>query len=381
MRTLLFILIQVALFTLLAFWYQQNPGDLRIDWLGYRLEMSIAIFLILTALLIGLFYTFVRLVLNIFHLPSFFRARYAKYNQMLGVHAIEDSLVAYLAQDARLLKKTGKYVGSFLKSSPLNFFFRAEAALLNEDYPKASALFKTLTQHDSMAFVGYYGLMRLALTQQDLSRAIVYGDLALAQNPEALPIRKKIANLSLETQNYERALEETKLLLRQNPKSVSLLKKKSIALYHLAQEARAQNKSRQGLEFTEQALKITPEHQDLVILHIKLLRDLRKERAAAKALEKAWQIAPQENYLSLYLTIKGTKTDLEKFKSIQNLVSFAPDHPESHLATATYAIKAQLWGPAHDALNKLIDKGIKSKAVYILMDSLEKAERKKGAGN
>tara|TARA_R110002095_G_scaffold129785_4_gene112549 strand:- start:26 stop:1156 length:1131 start_codon:yes stop_codon:yes gene_type:complete len=376
MRTLLFILIQVALFTLLAFWYQQNPGDLRIDWLGYRLEMSIAIFLLLTSLLVALFYTLVRFILNIFHLPAFFRARYAKYNQMRGVHAIEDSLVAYLAQDSKLLKKTGKYVGSFLKISPLNFFFRGEAALLNQDYPKASALFKTLTQHDSMAFAGYYGLMRLALTQQDLPKAIVYGDLALAQNPEALPIRKKIANLSLETQNYGRALREITLLLKKNPHSVSLMKKKSIALYHLAQEERSKNNHRQALEFTEQALKITPDQQDLVSLHIKLLRDVGKERAAAKALEKAWQTGPQDSYLQVYLDIKGTKTDLEKFKSIQNLVSFAPDHPESYLATATYATKAQLWGPAHDALNKLMDKGIKSKAVYVLLDALEKAERK-----
>jgi len=376
MRTLLFILIQVALFTLLAFWYQQNPGDLRIDWLGYRLEMSIAVFLILTGLLIGLFYTAIRLILNIFHLPSFFRARYAKYNQMRGVHAVEDSLVAYLAQDSRLLQKTGKYVGSFLKASPLNFFFRGEAALLTEDYPKAGALFKTLTQHDSMAFAGYYGLMRLALTQQDLSKAIVYADLALSQNPEALPLRKKIADLSLEIKDYERSLKEINILLRQTPKSISLLKKKSTALYHLAQEERSKNNSRQGLEFTEQALKITPDHQDLVTLHIKLLRDLGKERAAAKALEKAWQTAPQENYVQLYLAVKGTKTDLEKFKSVQNLVSFSPDHPESYLATANYAVKAQLWGPAHDALNKLIDKGIKSKAVYLLMEALEKAERK-----
>ncbi len=377
MRTLLLILIQAVLLTLLAFWYQQNPGTLQIEWLGYTIEVSIAVFLILTAALVGGFYMVVRLILNIFHIPSFFRSRYAKYNQMRGVHAIEDSLIAFLAQDTHLLKKTGKYVGSFLKKSPLNFFFRGEAALLAKDFAKADALFKNLTKHESMAFAGYYGLMKSALAQNDLPKAIAYGDLSLTQNQNALPVRKKIADLSLEVRQYDRALQELNYLLRLSPGSISLMKKKSKALYFLALDFKEKTHLKEALSCVEKALKLTPDVHDLLMLYITLLREIGKERAAGKAIEKAWQIAPHKDFTPLYLDVKSSKTDLENFKAIQRLVSFAPDHPESYITLAHYAIRAQLWGPAHDALNKLIDRGIKSKAVYKLMANLEKAEKKK----
>ena len=377
MRTLLLILIQAVLLTLLAFWYQQNPGMLEIAWLGYHVQVSVAIFLILTLLLVGGFYGLTRLLLTIFHIPSFFRSRYAKYNQMRGIHAVEDSLVAFIAQDVKLLKKTGKYVGSFLKDSPLNFFFRGEAALLSGDFSKADALFKGLTKHDSMAFAGYYGLMKLALAQKDLPKAIAYGDLSLSQNQHALPVRKKIADLCLEAHQYDRALQELDYLLNLSPKSVSLMKKKAEALYHLSQELAEHDKLKEALSAVEKSLKMKSDNHDALLLQVALLRKLGKEKAASKALEKAWQIAPHVDFTPLYLETKSSKTDLENFKAIQRLVSFAPDHLESDLTLAHYAIAAQLWGPAHDALNRLLDKGTKTKAVYELMTDLEQAEKKK----
>ena len=377
MRTLLLILLYAVGLTLTAFWYQKNPGMLEITWLGYHIEVSVAVFIILTGLLVGGFYAVTRLILNIFHIPSFFRARYAKYNQMRGVHAIEDSLIAFIAQDAKLLKKTGKYVGSFLKESPLNFFFRAEAALAAHEFQKADTLFKTLTKHDSMAFAGYYGLMKLALAQKDLPKAIAYGDLALTQNQNALPVRKKIANLSLQAHQYDRALQALDYLLKLSPKSASLTKKKGQALYQMALALQTKEQTKDALSYAEQALKFTPNFHDLLLLQVELLKKLGKEKPAAKAIEKAWQTAPHDNFVPLYLEAKSSKTDLENYKAVQRLVSFAPDHPESNITAARYALKAQLWGPAHDALNKLTDQGIKSKAVYELMADLEAAEKKK----
>ena len=127
----------------------------------------------------------------------------------------------------------------------------------------------------------------------------------------------------------------------------------------------------------EQSLKMRPDHHESLLLQVSLLRVLGEEKAAAKALEKAWQIAPHRDFTPLYLETKSSKTDLENFKAIQRLVSFAPDHLESDLTLARYAIAAQLWGPAHDAVNRLLDKGVKTKAVYELMADLEQAEKKK----
>lgn len=377
MRTLLLILIQVLLFTLLAFWYQQNPGMLEVTWLGYRFEMSIAIFIILTTALITVLYLVVRLLLNIIHIPSFFRARYAKYNQMKGIHAIEDSLVAYLAQDAKLLKKTSSYVGSFLKHSPLNFFFRAEAALMGHDLEKAHALFTLLTKHDAMAFAGHSGLMRLALAHKKIPRAIAHGDCALAQNPNALSIRKKIMNLSLTTKDYGRALRELDILLKASPRSISLAKKKAGVLYDLAKEAQSKNEFKGALSLVEKSLKLIPNNADTLFVHVQILRQLGKEKAAAKALEKAWQIAPQETFISLYLKTKSVKTPQENFKAIQRLVSFAPDHPESDLALARFALKAQLHEPAKEALQRLTQQGGHQSAVHLLQDELKKLPPKK----
>ena len=52
-RSILY-LIRLAILVAVAVWLVRNPGDIRIDWLGWRLETSFALFLVVAGLLIWL---------------------------------------------------------------------------------------------------------------------------------------------------------------------------------------------------------------------------------------------------------------------------------------------------------------------------------------
>ena len=44
MRRSIFYLIRLAILVVLAIWLVRNPGEIRIDWLGWRVETSFALF-------------------------------------------------------------------------------------------------------------------------------------------------------------------------------------------------------------------------------------------------------------------------------------------------------------------------------------------------
>lgn len=373
MRSLLFVLLQICLLTALGLWFSQNPGYVQLEWLGYRLETSMGILLgtfgagALVAYGLGFF------LLGIFRIPSFLRSRYRKYNHIRGLHAVEDSLSAWIAQDPKGLKRASKFVGSFLKDSPLNYFFRAEGAFLEHNLPKAKKLFEILTKTPAMAFVGYYGLLRLALINHNTEQALYYGKLALTENPHSFVAHKKMVALALALNKYEEALEHLTLLLNHSP-SPDLKAQRGRILVTLATQAKNQKDKRRAYTLIKQALEDIPSDYVAVCLYSQLLKEDNKPKQALRVLEEGWEKSPHASFLPLYLELKEIKTPLEAFKAVQRLVSYAPTHEESLFATAEYALKANLWGLAQEAITQLSCKNNPSDRVTALQNDLRVSE-------
>ncbi len=374
MRTLILILLQVGIFSLLALWYQKNPGEIAIQWLGYDIQVSIAIFFVFLLVTVTILYVLLRFVATVFNLPTFFRSRYAKYNQARGVHAMEDSLVALYATDGNKLAKTGKYTSLFLKNSDIGSFFQGKAALINHRYLKAEEHFNHMLKKGNLPFLGYTGLFHVALSQNKTKDALKYVDLCIALHKKATPLRLQAADLALKEGLYERAITEFTVLLRKDPENKNLQHKKANALFEHAKVLKKNNNSKKALSLLEKSHDLSPLNQDIIKFHIQTLQDLGKTRATLKLIEKTWEKTPDEAYVLTYISLSKGTTDLEHYKALQGLFPINPGHSISLLVQARYALKAKLWGPAHDALRNLMEKGHNSPEIYRLMEELKQSE-------
>ena len=76
-----------------------------------------------------------------------------------------------------------------------------------------------------------------------------------------------------------------------------------------------------------------------------------KARPASRFIQNAWARTPHPALASSYGEIgDGGNDALRRVKRLEKLLSFNPDHPESHIALAEAALQAKLWGEARKHL-------------------------------
>ena len=374
MRILLLIIIQVALFSALAFWYQQNPGTIEISWLGYQFELSVALFIGL--LIVGLYLLSLawRIIASIFNLPQFFRSKLSNYYRKQAVKDLEDGLTALYAEDAQALSKMAKRLKSHLKSSLISDVLMGQSALLNYDHKKANRHFYELTKHKPLAYIGYYGLARVAIQQKQQSNAITFLDHALSHQPKAHPARYMLLNIALMENQFDRALKEANILLKQDPENAFLIQQKIDALTGLADELAENGDYAKSISHLNEAYKLDPVDFDTQMQYVQTLVDAGKMRDAKKLMHKIWAEDPNEHLVSLYLIDEHGASDNDRYQALVSLLKHNPEHPVSLVLRARFATKARLWGPAHDAINKLMSMNHSQPDVTKLIQNLQKAE-------
>ena len=86
----------------------------------------------------------------------------------------------------------------------------------------------------------------------------------------------------------------------------------------------------------------------------RLLIALGRQRAAAKAIERAWRTAPHPDLARLYLDLRPDAAPLARVAAVQRLAAQNLEASESHLTVAEAALAAQLWGEARRHLTLAI---------------------------
>jgi len=116
-----------------------------------------------------------------------------------------------------------------------------------------------------------------------------------------------------------------------------------------------------------------------VVRYAQLLQRDGKTRQAARVLEQAWRAQPQPRLAEIYGALDAGEAPVARYKRLQRLAASNPDHPESHVALASAALAAQLWGEARRHLDEAGAHAEPTARVCRLMAELEEAEHGDGA--
>ena len=99
MRRSLIYLVQLAVFVAVAVWLVQNPGGVRVDWLGWRLETPFALFLLVIGIALWIAAVGWRAALATVRAPfSFWRHRSAHRHEE-GYKALVQGMAAVAVGD------------------------------------------------------------------------------------------------------------------------------------------------------------------------------------------------------------------------------------------------------------------------------------------
>jgi len=370
-----FVLLAVAISA--TVWVANHPGDVMIDWQGYRIETSlallgfaIAVACVVAALLFALWQ-------GIRHLPGRFSGRMREGRQRRGVRALTEGMVALAAGDARAARRAVRHSLALLDDTPLTLLLAAQSAQLAGDDDAARTYFAAMAEDETSAFLGLRGLIGLAVRSGDGEAAAPLIERARKLQAGAPWLLSAELDLLIAERQWPKIAEALQRALKANAIDASQGSlKRATALLESARAAAADGESEAALRLAEKAHKQAPDLVPASTFLASLLDKAGSHRRAGNVLRRAWGASPHPELAAAYVTLLANSGDaLERVKHSRKLYDGAPDHLESAIALARAALDARLWGEARSRLGPIIEANRRpSRRVCLLMAELEEKQ-------
>jgi len=377
-RVIVFVVLAVAA-VLAAYWLAQHPGQVSIEWLGYRMEPPIG-FLVLVFILFSIAVVLLyRVVRGILRTPGRIGEALSSGRRKRGYKALSQGMVAVAAGDAQEAARWSRRADDLLEDPPLTLLLSAQAAQLNGEETAAEKYFNAMLEKPETRFLGLRGLLMQALRAGDEARALGYVKQAHAMRPKTPWVVTNLFELSERTGD----LDGAEAALKQAVKIKALPRGDADhkgAVLTLAKAERLLTEGRQDEAFAlaRRADRSAPDLLAAALLHARLAVERKAWREAAKVVERSWPRTPSAELAAVYRDAAPGTKPLEQVKRFTRLAALNPRHRESHLALAEAHLAAELWGKARRNLSDLVElegEDPPRAQVCRLMARLEEAER------
>lgn len=368
----LFYFILIAVLVLLAVWLSETPGEVQIDWLGYRVQTSVGVALLLAVVLVGVITALYRLYGLFIEGPRALKRMRARVRRDRGFRALNQGFVAVASGDAETARTMARKADRMLQEPPLTLLLSAQAAQLNGDETAARRFFEAMLRRPETEFLGLRGLLTQAIQDNEPVKALGYAQRAMALRPRSPWVVQTCLNLQVQLRRWVEAQStvaaSVKAKLLDGPTARQY---KTAILIERSREADGEGKTDQALSLAHEAVRLSGDFVPAVMREARLLARTGHEARARKLIEKTWSKAPHrllaETYRDIVPVTEDTAARVGRF---EKLLRAQPDHPESLVALAEQEMEAERWDDARSHLMKAEAKGA-SRRIYRLLAELE----------
>lgn len=366
-------LLFLALIAVLAAWLADRPGDVLIDWPGYRIELSVSTSVIVILVLMAvsaLFYSAWRWLKRG---PSRISNARASERQRRGYRALTLGMTAVAAGNADQAARQARRAESLLDDAPLTYLLSAQAAQLANNENAAKVHFTSMLSRPETELLGVRGLLAHARRVGDHKTALAYARRALRIDPGVPWV--SLTSFELESRAGNWAASETALAAAVKSGAITASqarRRKAIACLGIALEAETAGRASQALDHALEAHKLDNALVPAALLAVRVAQSLGKNRKADNVILTTWAIAPHPELVAAYRNLRADEGLLERFRRIEKLVEVNPVAVESRIALAQGALEVQEFVAARNQLEPLIETG--DSRVFDLMANLEGSE-------
>ncbi|MDC1381853.1 hypothetical protein N8500_00025 [Candidatus Puniceispirillum sp.] len=296
---ILFIILGVAAAS--ASWLANQPGAVKIEWLGWRMELptSLAVAIVISFALVLVFLD--RLLRAIRGLPRWLGGRLRQRRDDSGHRALTLGLMAVSAGEPAEARKYASRAERLLKAPQLTGLLAAQAAHLAGDHQAACRYFTSLLDDRETAFLGHIGLMRLAIDDQNSAKASNAARAALEIRPASVLAASHLLRLEAHRANWQGALPALDVISKGQKKlktkagdltQPDTLLRQRCALNFL-QAGNFLDKDRSAaIKALLESLKTNPGFLPALIMLADIYLDEKAYAKATKILESGFRLAP-----------------------------------------------------------------------------------------
>lgn len=372
MKFFIFIL-QITALAAIALWLADRPGTAQITWHGTVIETSAAFLALCVLVLAFALHLLFRLWHLLRHGPANWRMRRKLQKAQQGQTQLTQGLIAIASGNAteagRLAIAARKNIGSGTAAQ----WLQAQAAQLAGDHRAAREIFRALAADPDAAVLGYRGLITEA------KRAGKWDEVDRLMNElhRLKPSTPWLSLIRMESAARRRQWEEAESALS-HAVAARLLdseagrRTRSALRIAASRAATMRGEFDVALQAAEQAAKQSPDWLPAIINLAETLAATGHDRAATRAIERAWKTHPHPQLAQIVK--HQAATPLDAFKQTERLCRANESAAESHVALAEAALDADIWGEARRHLTASASSGTATQGIYKMLARLERRE-------
>jgi HemY protein len=354
------------------------PGTVEITWQGWLIDMPVGMLAAGVAAAAVVLWGIISLITALVRLPHRFQRNRRERRRRAGELALTRGIVALSAGDGPGAQRYARRAAALLDQSPLAQMLTAQAAQLDGDETEAKRRYLALLDQPEGEFLGLRGLIAQALRTGDSDEALRLAERAGELRPNAAWVFETLLALQIRGGRWEAARDTlTSGAKRHLLPAARADHHRGVILYELSFAAEVAGEARRALALAATAHSLARELGPLAVRPARLLLAAGRRRAARRAVEHAWQVAPHPNLAQIWGELGEAAPALERVTWFQRLAAQNPGASESHIAVAEAALAAQLWGEARHHLGQAVaaaEPAPPSRRLCRLMARLEEGE-------
>ena len=330
-------------------WLADQPGDLKLRWLGYEIEMSLMAAIIILAAIVLVLWIAWSIVMWLLDRPGAFGGWFRSRRQRRGRHALSSGLIAVAAGDSDAAQSHARTAAAILGDDPMVKLLDAQASQMRGDNVRVRRLFEEMAEQPETRLLGLRGLHTDAVRQADTTRARALAEEAVRINPKASWAGKAVLSYQSTSEDWaaiERTIDTQKSAALIDKATANL--KLAVILTAQAQEAESSN-AEEAYDLALRAHKLDPSLVPPAVIAAHHATKAGSLRKAARIIEKTWNLTPHPDLAEAYGHVRSGDSALDRLNRIKSLVSKSGGI-EGAVALATAAIDALEWKTAREAL-------------------------------
>ncbi len=373
MVALLFYIVLMAAVVGGIVWVVDRGGDVTFVWDVWEVSTSTPV-LVLAVILFALSAVIgVHFFLWLWRGPRRIRLAMGNRRKEKGYQALTSGLVAVAAGDASGARAHARRADRLLDRPPLTLLLTAQAAQLDGDDEEADRRFRAMLERPETEFLGLRGLMAAALRRGDRESAGEYARKAHALRPDAVWAAEAVFELQTKAGDWPGARQTLKSARdRKVIDAAPGRRRHAVLLVEEARKALDDDHREEALKLARTAHTEAPDLVPAARILARLLIDAKKERQAARVVEKTWKSSPHPDLAELYVEA-GRDDGARRYGRMEHLVDINADNRESHSAAARVALEAKLTGEVRRHLKAIGMEGLSAREIGLWVD-LEKSE-------
>jgi len=365
-RVLLYLAL-VGLFAFGAIWIADRPGDLMIDWQGYRIETSVAAAVAFVAAIACAAVVLWNVMRWILAGPEAFALFRRNRRRAKGYDAITRGVVAVGTGDARRAGREATEARRLLGKEPLTLVLAAQAAQLSGDRPGAEAAFRAMTDQPETRSLGLRGLYVEAERRGDLVAAKALAEEAARQSPETPWAGQALFDFQCAERDWARALATLERLSANRLVDKTETRRRRAVLL-TAQAMDAPGDVQLAIRRAREAHGLAPDFTPAAALAGRLLAEQGEVRKAMKIVETTWAKATHPDLAEVYVHVRTGDSARDKLKRAKALAERSGEDPEALIAVARAALAAREFETASAAVGKLLSTRPTARACMLMAE-------------